>query len=522
MDDYVYLERIRRPLRGRLSSGKLGRFVVTLFGLTLLATSLPEGAEAESNVMLIPASGPAGTRTSLLGRDFGGRDQVVVRVGKRVVARTRTGRRGSFRASFTLPQRRSGWLRVSSRSGGRRIVNLFRVRVSSNARTVGEVVSRRGRRMRWTPSGAPAGSAVRLRGSRFPSNRRLRIRFGGREAGRARTKRNGRFSRRLTVPALSAGRHLVRVKLRKRALGFLFRIAPPRSATPDSRAEGPSAVTPPDPPDQVIYAAGDIACAPGDPLSATKCREMKTSDIIVNGGASAVLALGDLQYNSASLSNLLGSYDRSWGRVKSITRPALGNHEGSGSGYFDYFNGIGVNSGPAGEQGKGYYSFDLGAWHMIALNSNCGSGGCQAGSAQEQWLRSDLAANPRACTLAYWHHPRFSSGHDHNNLFMQDIWRDLYDAGVDLALVGHSHDYERFAPQDASGNLDPAKGIRQFVVGTGGAFFTGLSTPEPNSEVRQNTTYGVLKVTLRPTSYDWQFVPEAGKTFGDTGSQACH
>jgi acid phosphatase type 7 len=375
--------------------------------------------------------------------------------------------------------------------------------------------------MRWMPTDAPVGSAVRLRGSRFPSKRLLRIRFGGRKVGRARTGRSGRFSRRLTVPSLSASRHLVRVKLRKRALGFLFKITPTQSVATEGSPGGTSGVTPANALDHVIYAAGDIACALGEPSSTTKCREMKTSDIIVNGGASTALALGDLQYNSASLSNLRDSYDRSWGRVKSITRPALGNHEGSGSGYFDYFNGIGVNNGPAGERGKGYYSFDVGAWHLIALNSNCDSG-CQAGSAQEQWLRSDLTANPRACTLAYWHHPRFSSGHDHNNLFMQDIWRDLYDAGVDVALVGHSHDYERFGPQNANGNLDPTRGIRQFVVGTGGAFFTGLSTPEPNSEVRQNTTYGVLKLTLHPTSYDWQFVPEAGRTFSDSGSQACH
>jgi hypothetical protein len=235
-----------------------------------------------------------------------------------------------------------------------------------------------------------------------------------------------------------------------------------------------------------------------------------------------VLALGDLQYDSASLSNLKAAYDPSWGRVKSITRPALGNHEGGGTGYYDYFNGPGVANGPAGERGKGYYSFDVGTWHLIALNSNCDTGGCEAGSAQEQWLRLDLASHPAACTLAYWHHPRFSSGHDRNNDFMQDIWRDLYEAGADLVLVGHSHDYERFAPQDANGRLDGATGIREFVVGTGGAFPTGISTVQPNSEVRQNTTFGVLRLTLRPTSYDWQFVPAAGGSFTDAGTQACH
>jgi hypothetical protein len=274
--------------------------------------------------------------------------------------------------------------------------------------------------------------------------------------------------------------------------------------------------------DPVIYAAGDIACAPGDPMTATKCRELRVSDILVNGGASKVLALGDLQYNAASLSNLRASYDRSWGRVKSITRPVLGNHESTGNGYFDYFNGSGANNGPAGERGKGYYSYDVGSWHLIALNSNCSRVPCNAGSAQERWLRSDLAANPRTCTLAYWHHPRFSSGHDGDGTFMQDIWKALYDANADVVLVGHSHDYERFAPMNANGTLDRSRGMREFVVGTGGAFFTGMGGARPNSEVRQNNTFGVLRLTLHPTSYDWRFVPEAGRVFSDSGSEACH
>jgi chitodextrinase len=274
--------------------------------------------------------------------------------------------------------------------------------------------------------------------------------------------------------------------------------------------------------DPVVYAAGDIACAPGDQGSTTTCHERQTSDIVLNGGASRALALGDLQYDSASLSNLQNSYDHTWGRFKSITSPSLGNHEGSGSGYFDYFYGSGVNTGPYGTRGKGFYSFDIGAWHLIALNSNCSRVPCAVGSEQEGWLRADLAAHPNACTLAFWHHPRFSSGHDGDGTFVQPLWQALYDANADLALVGHSHDYERFAPQNASGALDRTRGIRQFVVGTGGAFFTGMSSAKPNSEVRQNNTFGVLKLTLHATSYDWQFVPEAGKTFTDAGSEACH
>ena len=274
--------------------------------------------------------------------------------------------------------------------------------------------------------------------------------------------------------------------------------------------------------DPVVYAAGDIACAPGDPVTSTRCHEMRTSDIILNGGASKALALGDLQYNTASISNLRNSYNNSWGRVKSLTTPVLGNHESTGNGYFDYFYGSGVNNGPYGARGKGYYSYNLGTWHLVGLNSNCSRVPCAAGSAQEQWLRGDLAANRRVCTLAFWHHPRFSSGHDGDGTFMQPIWKALHDANVDAVLVGHSHNYERFAPMAQNGKLDRTRGIRQFVVGTGGAFFTGMSSPKPNSEVRQNNTFGVLRLGLHPTSYDWKFIPEAGKTFTDSGSTACH
>jgi hypothetical protein len=278
----------------------------------------------------------------------------------------------------------------------------------------------------------------------------------------------------------------------------------------------------------VVAAAGDVACAPDDPNyhngtgTSTACRQLATSNLLVNGHFNAVLALGDLQYDSGSLSDFNTSYDPSWGRVKSITYPVVGNHEygqSNASGYFQYF---GSRAGPAG---KGWYSFDLGGWHIVAINSNCDriSGGCGSGSPQETWLRNDLAAHPAACTIAMWHHARYSSGHDGDNTFMQTMWSDLFDAGAEIVLSGHSHDYERFAPQDDSGHLDNSTGIRQFVVGTGGAFFTGLgSSFDANSQAHQNNTFGVLKLTLRSGAYDWQFLPEAGKTYSDSGTTACH
>jgi hypothetical protein len=282
--------------------------------------------------------------------------------------------------------------------------------------------------------------------------------------------------------------------------------------------------------DVVVYAAGDIACDPADPSfndgagTASACRMQATADLMA--GAGAVLALGDLQYNAASLPNFQASYNRSWGAFKSVTFPVVGNHEGvtatTGAGYCAYF-GPAAHCNASGRQGgAAYYSFNLGDWHVAVLNSNCvAAGGCQAGSPQYQWLAADLAANPRACTMALWHHPRWSSGYGGSNAMMQPLWQLLYANGGDLVLSGHSHDYERFAPIDGAGTINLADGMRSFVVGTGGAYFTSLGPVVAGSEVRQNTTFGVLRLILHPTSYDWQFLPASGSTFTDAGSQSC-
>ena len=273
--------------------------------------------------------------------------------------------------------------------------------------------------------------------------------------------------------------------------------------------------------DPVVAAAGDIACPPGMAATATTCAQKRTSDLIPS--ASVVLALGDNQYNSGSYSDYTQSYAPTWGRFLSTTHPVPGNHEYGTSGAAGYFQYFGTR---AGTKGKGWYSFNVGAWHVLALNSECDklSGACNVGGAQETFVRTDLAAHPNKCVLAYWHEPRFSSGSAvvTNAAAMAPIWNDLYNANADLVLSAHKHAYERFNTLNKSGVVDTVRGMREIIVGTGGEDHAGPAKQITGSQVRNNTTFGVLKVTLHTTSYNWKFIPEPGGTFTDSGSGTCH
>ena len=280
-----------------------------------------------------------------------------------------------------------------------------------------------------------------------------------------------------------------------------------------------------------VAAAGDIACDPGKPKPAgpgvepgIACGQQQTSDLLLTLHPNAVLALGDTQYSNGALAKYASAYGPSWGRLFTITHPATGNHEylqspesSEGAGYFAYFGAA------AGAVGKGWYSFDLGGWHLIALNGECASvGGCGAGSAQERWLAADLAAHKTKCTLAYWHEPRFSSGQHGDETAYGAFWNDLYGAGAEMVLNGHDHDYERFAPQNPAAGADADHGIREFVVGTGGEDQRPFKKVQPNSEVRSDHSFGVLDLTLNAGSYAWSFIPVAGATFTDSGNGTCH
>ena len=528
-----------RPCGAQRGGSPRVALILGFWALLVLPGQVTATARAESRATLAPAAGPAGAPAALTGAGFGKRDRVTVRIGGRIVATSRTGRRGSFRAAITIPGAGVKRVRVVTRSGGRRVVNHFRL---SGARVLpeSEVAARRGRRVRWSFAPAAGRGVLRVAGLEFPARRRIRIRMGGIQVARLRTDRGGRFSAQIPVPAAAAGRRLVRIKVGARPLGFRLKARASDVAPVGSSASGAQSV--PDrsglsgsTTDPVIAAAGDIACDPtfsgfkNGLGESSRCRQRYTSDLLVNGAYRAVLALGDVQYECAGATAFSRSYDPSWGRVKAITRPVPGNHEyrttggsgcdtsGKAGGYFGYFGAA------AGNPATGYYSYDLGAWHVVALNSNCSVVSCSSSSAQVRWLRQDLAAHPARCTLGYWHHPRFTSGtNSPGSSSVTPLYQALYDHGADVVLVGHDHDYERFAPQSPGGGRDLARGIRQFVVGTGGRGFHPMGSPRPNSEVRNNSTFGVLTLALHPAGYDWRFVPEAGKSFRDAGSQSCH
>jgi len=234
-----------------------------------------------------------------------------------------------------------------------------------------------------------------------------------------------------------------------------------------------------------------------------------------------VFALGDNAYENGLLQEFNDYYDPTWGRHKPRTHPIPGNHDfdqPNGQDYFTYFGAA------AGVPGKGWYSFNLGQWHIVALNSVCdevAGGGCDLGSEQNDWVRADLAADNHQCEIMMWHYPLFSSGCK-NKPEVQPFWDIAYEFGVDVVLYSHVHNYERMALQNASGAPDPANGVRAFLAGTGGKSHDAWCTPEPDSEIKDGSTYGILKLTLHPGSYSWEFLPEPGETFTDSGTHNCH
>lgn len=414
-----------------------------------------------------------------------------------------------------------------------------------------------------TPTQAAVGATVRVAGVGLQPNVRGHLTFDGSAAGMPtfRVNHSGRMSASFVVPsAATLGGHTIAVTLTTRkapatagptATLTVVSVPPTSTPAPTPTPVPTSTATPapkptptpvptatprptptptatptpvptstPRPADPVIAAAGDIACDPTANTGApSRCDQGATAKQIVDLNPTAVLTLGDHQYESNTAAQYASVFQPTWGSFKSRIRPAIGNHEyltANAAGYFGYFGAA------AGDPTKGYYSYNVGAWHLISLNSECSHvGGCSSGTPQETWLRADLAAHPTACVLAYWHEPRFSSGEHGNATQMTTIWNDLVAAHADVVLSGHNHDYERFPALGTTGSPS-SSGVQEFVVGTGGKNHYGFGTaPAFSGEVRNDTAFGVLKLVLHPTSYDWQFLPAPSYTFTDSGSASC-
>jgi hypothetical protein len=273
------------------------------------------------------------------------------------------------------------------------------------------------------------------------------------------------------------------------------------------------------PADPILVGAGDIARCGRDESEHTA---QLLDQVIAGGVETVVFTAGDNAYESGTIEEFEQCYGPTWGRHKERTRPVLGNHEyiDNAAGYFQYYGPI------AGDPEEGYYSFELGTWHIVVLNTSdhCRAVACDGTSAQMQWLRAELSEHPSFCTVAIWHAPLFTSAQEEGSArYIRPLWEALYDNGADVIVNGHEHSYERFAPLTPDGIHDQAYGIREFVVGTGGDSLSPfVNPPAPNSESRNDTTHGVLRLTLHPATYDWEFIPAAGGEFRDAGSGECH
>lgn len=396
---------------------------------------------------------------------------------------------------------------------------------------------------------APPGTRVRLRGRRFAPSARAAIRFGGFRLRVVRTHRDGTLRTAIRVPGRLPGVYTVSARTGRRVARVRFRVPRPAPmpvgtlppTAPPAQPAGQPPPPPADPSPVTMVAAGDIACKPGAEVMELACHHGAVSDRVLALDPDVVAPLGDVQYEHATAEELAGSYDPTWGRFKAITRPVPGNHEYEGvlerdsaDGYYDYFGAA------AGIPEEGYYTYEIGDWQAIALNTgalgytrntplpeDCHPVSCAAGSEQELWLRGVLdSLPPDKCVVAYWHHPRYSSTNPFNHPELTAIYDALRDGGAEVALTGHSHAYERFARMDADGSVDSEHGVREFVVGTGGRdrrFADAVEPFEAGSEFRLPNAagFGVLELELGAGRYEFRLVGEGGEIL-DEGSDSCH
>jgi len=439
------------------------------------------------------------------GNGFGAGSRVTVTVGGRQVAQATANSIGNFATGFVVgPGLAPGTYPVVAEAGGRQVRNTVRI-VAGRRRTLAVAVSSTGATLATSSVSGPRGSGLRLVATGLPAGSPMSVQFGGSQVASGRAGPGGAFARWIGVPSQSVGRHELRLTARRLELKSYFDILPSRRRT----VVGGGAR---------LVAVGDIACQPGQRRSPAACNHQETAQLAAELNPTVVAPLGDLQYSAGAIAAFAGSFDATWGPLKSRMRPTLGNHEyltPGAAGYFTYF-------GSAGAPPNGWYSYNLGTWHVVVLNSNCiGIVDCSPGSPQVTWLRGDLASHARQCTLAYFHHPRFSSAGHFLTTRTNSLWSALYDHGVDVVLNGHAHVYERFAPQDILGHVAPGRGIRQFTVGSGGVNHDRFVGIRGNSEVR-STSFGVLALALRPGGYRWSFLTTPSGRIRDGGSASCH
>ena len=513
-------------------------------GAAALLLAGPTAAHAARRVAEQPAGGLPGSSVVLHGAGFSRHRRVTITAGSRHLRTVTTDRRGDFATLVRIPANRSGRIVLTAQDGRGLTHESFLVSTIPAAGTTSEVDSESGARLRWSPSAPRSSSVVTLVGSGFAHHARGKIAWGS-GAVVVRTDGRGYLRQTLAVPAGASGSLRGTLAVARERLIFAVALPSPAPApvasagqpgptvttqVPPTPAPTPPPVRPPTPPstgpDPVIVAAGDIACVSPTPSGGT-CHQSGTAALISKIKPTAVLGLGDFQYETGTLSAYAASYDLSWGKFDAITYPTPGNmhDQYGGQDYYNYWSKWRPEVKAAGPYAP--YSFDLGAWHIVSVPSGCVQGNttvdCSAGGPISTWLRNDLAAHPDKCTLAFWHNPRWTTTTAYHADFTETdaYWRDVVGASGDVVLSGDNHSYERYVPQDANGAATAA-GTTEFVVGTGGKVLMPFTGSKPaNRAAGDDSDFGVVKMTLHPASYDWQFVAEDG-SIKDQGTAACH
>ena len=462
----------------------------------VLFVAVPSASAAP--VQLLPASGQPGVHATLVATDLPPRSSVAVRVGHGDVKRLQANNAGVLTTRQLIPPRARGNVEVSLQDArGDRALLYYDVASRWAPAATFASADWRGRVLRVATDFKLGRLLTVMRVSGLEPGARVAARYGGRRVARTAAGRRGRATLSTRLPPEATGRPLVvtgeRVRLRS---------------------------TLPTPPVTAVV-AGDIACKPPYETYEDHCEHAEVADLIARLKPDVVLIPGDIQYDDGKMSEFRRSFDLSWGQLAMPLRPTPGNHEyrvPGAQGYFDYFE---MQSG--GWRPPPWYAFNLGYWRFIALNSNCEENRVDCGprSEQEEWLRANLAAEPFRCTLAYWHHPRYSSGFHGSDPRTASMWRSLDQAGAELALTAHDHHYERFELQDENGQRTDG-GMRQFVVGTGGSALSVIREPRaPYSAYAQNQEFGVLRLSLHGDVYTWRFIGLNGRTF-DEGIGGCY